>query len=89
MSRDWDGMRDFVDNVQLLNRDLINLVEDVDARNIDAISLNCVNQVVGSSVAAHRNIRIMHTVFRENGLDGIIIKMGQNNSTEEKMMMGG
>ncbi len=84
MSRNRDGMRNFVDNVQLLNRDLINLVEDVDARNIDTIALDCINQVICSSIAAQRYISIVHTVFSENSLDGVIIKVSQNGSTLTK-----
>lgn len=37
MCRDWDGMWNTVDDVQLLDGDLINLVQNVDAWNIDPV----------------------------------------------------
>jgi len=35
---DWDGVRDAIDYVQLLHRDLVDLVEQVDARNVDPLN---------------------------------------------------
>ena len=40
MSRDWNAVRHFVNDLEFFNRDLIDLVEDVDARGVDTVTLN-------------------------------------------------
>ena len=40
---DGDGMRDLADDVELLDADLVNLVEDVDAGDVGPVTLHHVN----------------------------------------------
>ena len=45
-------MRNLADDVELLNADLINLVEDVDAGDVGPVAFNHVDQLVGGGVAS-------------------------------------
>ena len=60
-----------------LNGDLVDLVENVDARHKHTIALNDVNQIVDGCVKSHSHIRIVDFVFAQNRLDQIQIQMGQ------------
>lgn len=61
-------MRNFVNNVQLLNANLINLVQNVNTRHVHAIALNHVNQVVAGRVVPERklSLREMRRVCRDH-----------------------
>lgn len=56
-------MRNLVNDVQLLDRNLIDLVETVDARNVDSIALDDVYQVVDGGVASHYDIGVVDSIF--------------------------
>ena len=59
-------MRNLV--IELFNRDLINLVEDVDGRDVNAVSFNDVNKIVCSGVASERDVDVVHSILREDSL---------------------
>lgn len=63
MSRNGNSMRNLVNDVQLLDRNLIDLVETVDARNVDSIAFDDVYQVVDGGVASHYDIGVVDSVF--------------------------
>ena len=54
--RDGHGVGQLGDDVELLDRDLVNLVEHVDGRDVHAVALDHVDEVVGRSVALERDI---------------------------------
>lgn len=76
VGRDRDAVRDFVDDVQLLDADLIDFVEQVDARDIDAVPLDDVDQVVGRRVVPQRDVGVVHLVLGQNGLHGVQVELG-------------
>ena len=52
MGGDWNSVGNLADDVELLNADLVNLVEDVDAGDVGPVPLNHVDQLVRSGVAS-------------------------------------
>jgi len=66
MSRNRDAMRYFIDKVQLFNGNLINLVQQVDARNVDTISFNDINQIISSCVVSQSDVSIVNPVLRQD-----------------------
>ena len=52
MGRDGNSVGDLADDVELLNADLINLIEDVDAGDVGPVPFNHVDQLVRSGVAS-------------------------------------
>ena len=50
MSRDGDGVGDLADYVKLLDADLVDLIENVDAGDVGPIPLHNVNEFIGSSI---------------------------------------
>ena len=50
MSGDWDTMRDLANDVQFFNRNLVDLVEQIDAWNVNAIALNHIDKIIRCSV---------------------------------------
>ena len=52
MGRDRNSVGNLADDVELLNADLINLIEDVDAGDVGPVPLNHVDQLVRSGVAS-------------------------------------
>jgi hypothetical protein len=56
-------MRDLVNDVQLLDGNLIDFVETIDARNVDSIAFDDIYQVVDSGVASHYDIGVVDSVF--------------------------
>ena len=65
-------MRILIDDIQLLNADLIDLVEDINTRHIDSVSLNRVDQLVNSGIASEMNISVGKLVLFANGNHGIV-----------------
>ena len=63
MSRDWDGVGDPADDVQLLDADLVDLVEDVDAGDVGSVALDNINQFVRSSITAEGDVSVGDPVF--------------------------
>ena len=59
MSRDGDGVGDLADYVELLDADLVDLIEDVDAGNVGSVPLHNVNEFVRSSITP-RNKTIVY-----------------------------
>jgi hypothetical protein len=67
---DWAGVRNAVDQIELLDGDGINLVQRIDDRDVaPALRFDHVNQVVDSRVASDSNIRVGHAVFAQHGLN--------------------
>ena len=56
MGRDGNSVGDLADDVELLNADLINLVEDVDAGDVGPVPFNHVDQLVRGGVASWNKI---------------------------------
>ena len=49
-------VRHLIDDVQLLYRQLIYLVQDVDARDVSSVALNDINELVNASVTSHEHV---------------------------------
>lgn len=79
MRRHRNAMRNLVDHVQLLDTDLINLVQQIDARDVNAIALDHIDQIVRGGVEAQRDVRIVNLVLGQNGLDRVQIQFGLGN----------
>ena len=69
------GVRYLVDDVELLDGDLIDLVEAVDARYVDAVALDHVDQVVDGRIAAHNDVGVVNAILAENGLDCVQVEL--------------
>lgn len=70
-----------VQQIQLLDTDRINLVQYVDRRDIDPVSLHHVNDLVDGAVGlVYRDGGIVHPVFAEHGADFVGIDFGQRYS---------
>lgn len=52
-----------VNQVQLLNRNAVNLVEDIEAWHVDAVALNDINEIIGPQVGCSEgNLGIVNLV---------------------------
>ena len=52
MGRNGDRVRNLADDVELLNADLVDLVEDVDAGDVGPVPFNHVDQLVRGGVTS-------------------------------------
>ena len=52
MGGDWNSVGNLADDVELLNADLVDLVEDVDAWDVSPVAFNHVDQLVRGGVAS-------------------------------------
>ena len=50
MGRDRNSVGNLADDVELLNADLVDLVEDVDAGDVGSVTLDNINQFIRSSI---------------------------------------
>ena len=55
MSRDRHGVWNLTYDIELLNADLVNLVENVDARDVSSIPLNNIDKFISGGVTSLRN----------------------------------
>jgi len=51
-------MRALINDIKLLNRDLIDLVKNIDARYVDSVAFNDIDQLVSSRVASKSKVRV-------------------------------
>jgi len=65
-------MGEFIKQVKLLNGDGIDLVEDIDAGHINAISLNNINQVIHCVIISEDDIAVSNFVLVHDRSNGII-----------------
>ena len=52
-----------------LNRNLINFVEEIDARDVCSVALDDVDEIVGGGVVSQRDVGIVDLVLRQNRLN--------------------
>merc|ERR1719151_488514 len=69
MCRDWDTVGNLGDDFQLFNRNLVNLVEQVDAGYVVPVPPYDVQRLGHSGVAAQRDVGIRNPVFPKDLLD--------------------
>ena len=62
VGRDGHAVRDVADDVQLLDRYLVDLVQQVDAGDVRPVALHHVDQVVGCGVAPQSDVRVVDPV---------------------------
>ena len=55
MGRDRNSVGNLADDVELLNADLVDLVEDVDAGDVGPVPLHHVNKFIRSSITPTNN----------------------------------
>jgi hypothetical protein len=65
-------VRELVKQVKLLNRDGINLVQDVDAGDVNTISLNDIDQVIHRVVLFEIDVAVGDSVFMQNGPNNVV-----------------
>lgn len=70
------AVREVGDDIQLLDGDLVNLVQGIDAGDVDPVSLDDINQVIGRGITAEHEIRIVNLVLPANGLDLLCLNVG-------------
>lgn len=56
-----------------LYRDLVDLVQDVDTRDVDTVSLHYINQFLGRTVGAENNVSIVNLILPKNCLHQVYI----------------
>lgn len=52
-----------------LDRNLINFVEEIDARDVCSVALDDVDEIVGGGVVSQRDVGIVDLVLRQNRLN--------------------
>ena len=67
------------EDIELLDGDLVNLVENVDAGDIDAVGLDHVDELVRVGVLAQDNVGVVDAVLSANGLDLLVIELGHGD----------
>lgn len=72
---DGHAVRNLVDHVQLLDADLIDLVEQVDARDVNPVALDDVDEVVGRRVVLEHDVRVVDLVLAQNRLHRVQIQL--------------
>lgn len=69
---DGHVMREFVQQVKLFNCDSVNLVENVDAGNVNAISLNNIDQVIHCVVRFEYDVAVGDSVLMQDSPDRVV-----------------
>ena len=70
-------MRVLIDDIQLFNRDFVDHVEHIDARNVNSVAFNHIDQLVNGSILSEGDIGVGELVFFANRHDGLIRHMSQ------------
>src|SRR5689334_15887844 len=77
---DRAGVRDSIQQVELLDTNGVNLVERVDNRNIaPTLRLDHVNQVVDCGVASDGHVRVRHSILVQYSLDLAVVDVRKWN----------
>jgi hypothetical protein len=66
-----------------LDGDLVDLVEQVDARDVGPVALDDVDQVVGRGVVSQRDVGVVNLILGQNRLD--LKKIGRFRVTSEQI----
>jgi len=72
LSADGDIMGESVKQVKLFNCNRVNLIENVDARNVNTVSFNDINQVIHRGVTFEIDITVGDSVLVKNGSNRVI-----------------
>mmetsp|Transcript_17299 Transcript_17299/g.45121 ORF Transcript_17299/g.45121 Transcript_17299/m.45121 type:complete len:290 (-) Transcript_17299:301-1170(-) len=76
VGRDWDGVRHLVDDVKLLDRDLVNLVQHVDHWDVHPVPLDDIDEVVdGEVLGVEPHVGVVAAVLRQHLPDRLQIKV--------------
>jgi hypothetical protein len=65
-------MRTLINDIEFFNWNWIYFIQDINARNINSISFNYINQFIDCRVASEMNVRIWETIFCTNGSNCLI-----------------
>ena len=76
LSTDGHVVRELVEQVKLLNRDSVNLVEDIDAWDIDAIAFNDIDKVIHGVVFLELNVAVGNPVLVQDSTNGVVRHLG-------------
>mmetsp|Transcript_12153 Transcript_12153/g.30665 ORF Transcript_12153/g.30665 Transcript_12153/m.30665 type:complete len:417 (+) Transcript_12153:144-1394(+) len=68
-------VRQLVQHVELLQRDLVHLVDGVDAGDVDAAALNHVHQLVHGAVLLEEDVCVVYAVLRAHRLHGVQVQL--------------
>mmetsp|Transcript_9571 Transcript_9571/g.23022 ORF Transcript_9571/g.23022 Transcript_9571/m.23022 type:complete len:257 (-) Transcript_9571:385-1155(-) len=68
-------VRELVDDVELLERDLVDLVDGVDARDVHSGALDHVHHVVNATVALEMDVGVVDAVLGADGLDRFEVEL--------------
>lgn len=77
MGRAGDAVGDPVEDVKLLDCDLVDLVEDINAGDIESVSFDDIDELIDSGVASEADISVRDLVLTEHSLDGILVDVCQ------------
>ena len=73
-------MRNGFDEIELLDRDLVDLVHNVDGRGVDSVSLDDVDKFVDRRVAAEDDVRVQDLVLVQDRLDRLLVQVAQRDA---------
>lgn len=67
------------DDIQLLNCDLVYLVQDIDAWDVNTVALNNVNQIITGSIVLERHVSIRDFVLGQNSFHSLGVQFTLRN----------
>jgi hypothetical protein len=70
MGRNWDDVGSAREDIQRLDRDLVDLVEDVETGDVDAVPFDHIDQVVSSGVTVEGEVSVAHLEGDGGGEEG-------------------
>jgi len=76
VSRYGDVVRDSVKDIKLRDGDLIDLVEHINARDIEAVAFNDIDEIISGGIATKGDICVGDLVLVADGLDGVLVHVG-------------
>ena len=80
-----DGHRDAVQQVELLDRDRVDLVEHVDGGDVDAVALDDVDEIVrGRAGLADRDVGVVDAVLAQDGLDLVVVDVRERDGVRDR-----
>jgi hypothetical protein len=69
-------MGKLINDIKFLNCELINLVEDVNARDISTVSFNNINKLIDCGIAAAKHVSTHDLILTTNGVHQLVRENG-------------
>lgn len=75
MSRDRHTVWNLIDDIEFFDRDLVDFVEHVDARDIDPVALDDVNEVVLRGIVFEHDVGVVDFVLGQDGFHSFQVEL--------------